>query len=58
MGNTKFDKNFKNMPIKKKLVSSFGIIIVTTFILILTLLVGMKIIGVIQHRTKAVMAVH
>ena len=37
-----FNEKFKNMPIKKKLVGSFGIIIVTTFILILTLLIGMK----------------
>ncbi len=38
----KFNEKFKNWPIKKKLVSSFGLIIVTTFILIVTLLVGMK----------------
>ncbi len=44
MGKTSFNEKFKNMPIKKKLVSSFGIIIVTTFVLILTLLIGMKII--------------
>ena len=44
MGKKNFEEKFKNMPIKKKLVSSFGIIIVTTFVLILTLLGGMKII--------------
>lgn len=37
-----FSENFKNWPIKKKLVCSFGLIIVTTFVLIVTLLVGMK----------------
>ena len=37
-------EKFKNMSVKKKLVSSFGIIIITTFVLILTLLAGMKII--------------
>jgi len=31
----------KNWPIKKKLITSFGLIIVTTFILIVTLLVGL-----------------
>ncbi len=36
--------NFKNWSIKKKLISSFGLIIVTTFILIVALLVGMKMI--------------
>lgn len=44
MGKRNFEEKFKNMPIKKKLVNSFGIIIMTTFVLILTLLVGMKII--------------
>ena len=44
MGKRNFNEKFKNMPIKKKLVSSFGIIIVTTFVLIVTLLVGMKVI--------------
>lgn len=34
---------FKNWPIKKKLISSFGLIIVTTFILIVTLLAGLLI---------------
>ena len=33
---------FIDMPIKKKLTNSFGIIIVTTFILILTLIFGLK----------------
>ncbi len=37
-------ETFKNWSIKKKLVGSFGLIIVTTFILIVTLLVGMKVI--------------
>ena len=36
------EERFKNFPIKKKLIYAFGIIIVTTFILILTLLFGMK----------------
>lgn len=39
-----FSEKFKNWPIKKKLTYSFGLIIVTTFVLIVTLLVGMKII--------------
>lgn len=39
-----FSEKFKNWPIKKKLTCSFGLIIVTTFVLIVTLLVGMKII--------------
>lgn len=34
----------KNWPIKKKLTGSFGLIIVTTFILIVSLLIGMKVI--------------
>lgn len=38
----KLDERLKNMPIKKKLFFAFGIIIVTTFVLILTLLIGMK----------------
>ncbi len=42
MEKKKLSEKFKNWPIKKKLVSSFGVIIVTTFILIVTLLVGMK----------------
>ena len=41
MKGTREDK-FLNMPIKKKLTNSFGIIIVTTFILILTLIFGLK----------------
>ena len=44
MKKTTLNEAFKNWPIKKKLVSSFGTIIVTTFILIVTLLVGMKMI--------------
>lgn len=39
-----FSEKFKNWPIKKKLTCSFGLIIVMTFVLIVTLLVGMKII--------------
>lgn len=42
MKKNSFDEKIKNMPMKKKLMNSFGIIIVTTFILIVTLLVGMK----------------
>ncbi len=37
-----FSEKLKNWPIKKKLIYSFGLIIITTFILIVTLLVGMK----------------
>lgn len=37
-----FNEMLKNWPIKKKLIVSFAMIIVTTFILIVTLLVGMK----------------
>lgn len=44
MKKTTLNEAFKNWPIKKKLVSSFGTIIVTTFILIVALLVGMKMI--------------
>ena len=44
------NEQFKDWPIKKKLVSSFGLIIVTTFILIVTLLIGMEIIN--QRLTK------
>lgn len=44
MGKKKFDEKFKNWPVKKKLIGSFGLIIVTTFILIATLLIGMKVI--------------
>ena len=36
-----FNEKFKNMSIKKKLLFSFGTIIVSTFILIIALLVGM-----------------
>ncbi len=36
------NETFKNWPVKKKLISSFGLIIVTTFLLIVTLLVGIK----------------
>ena len=36
-----FNEKFKNMSIKKKLLLSFGTIIVSTFILIIALLVGM-----------------
>lgn len=37
-----FSEQFKNWPIQKKLISSFGLIIVTTFLLIVTLLIGLK----------------
>lgn len=37
-------EKFKNWPIKTKLMYSFGFIIVTTFLLIVSLLVGMKVI--------------
>lgn len=37
-----FNDKLKNWPVKKKLLFSFGTIIVTTFILIATLLVGIK----------------
>lgn len=36
-----FGERLKNWPIRKKLINSFGVIIVTTFILISTLLVGL-----------------
>ncbi len=42
MEKKKFSEKFRNWPIKRKLLSSFGLIIVTTFILIVSLLVGMK----------------
>lgn len=42
MQKKKFSEQFRDWPIKKKLVSSFGLIIITTFVLIVTLLVGMK----------------
>ncbi len=35
-------ETLKNWPIRKKLVGSFGLIIVTTFVLIVALLIGMK----------------
>lgn len=38
----KVEEMLKNWPIKKKLLFSFGTIIITTFLLIVTLLVGMK----------------
>ena len=38
------NEKFKNLPVKKKLTYSFGIIILTTFVLIAALLIGMKII--------------
>lgn len=37
-----FNEKFKNWAIKKKLIYSFGVIIVTTFLLIVTLLIGIK----------------
>ena len=46
MRKEKSNEQFKNMPIRKKLTTSFGVIIVTTFILIVTLLVGMELINV------------
>ena len=42
MEKQRFSERFKNWSIKKKLIFSFGTIIVTTFLLIVTLLVGMK----------------
>lgn len=42
MNKGNFNKQFKNMPIKKKLIISHGSIIVSTFILIVILLVSMK----------------
>ncbi len=44
MKRQKLAEKFKNWPIKKKLISSFGLVIVTTFILIVSLLAGMKIV--------------
>ena len=38
----KIEYNLKNWPIRKKLLFSFGTIIITTFILIVGLLIGMK----------------
>lgn len=40
----KFDEDFKNWPIKKKLLVSHGSIIIMTFVLIVGLLISMKII--------------
>ena len=37
------NEKFKNWPVKAKLLYSFGLIILTTFILIVTLLIGMKV---------------
>lgn len=37
-----FNEKFKNWPIRKKMFFSFGTIIITTFLLIATLLIGMK----------------
>ncbi len=42
MKKSSFNEKLKNWPIKKKLFFSFGTIIVSTFILIVALLVGMK----------------
>ena len=42
MNKGSLDEKMKNWPIKKKLIISFGAIIVSTFILIVFLLVGMK----------------
>ena len=39
-----FDEKLKNWPIKKKLTVSFGAIIVSTFVLIVALLAGIKIV--------------
>lgn len=38
------EEKFRNWPVKKKLLVSFGAVIVTTFILIATLLVGIKVV--------------
>ena len=38
------NEKFKNWSVKAKLLYSFGLIILTTFILIVTLLIGMKVI--------------
>ena len=40
----KFDEDFKNWPIKKKLLVSHGSIIILTFVLIVGLLISMKVI--------------
>ncbi len=44
MGKKNFNETFRNWSIKKKLISSFGVIIVTTFVLIVTLLVSLKVV--------------
>ncbi len=44
MKKTSLNEKFRNWPIRKKLTSAFGLIIVTTFILIVTLLTGLKIV--------------
>lgn len=44
MEKKKLGEKIRNWSIKKKLISSFGLIIVATFVLIVTLLVGMKVI--------------
>ena len=41
----KFNEKFKNWPIKKKLTVSHGSIIVMTFVLIVILLLGLKVIA-------------
>ncbi len=53
-----FGEKLKNWPIKKKLITSFGLIIVTTFILIATLLVGLlttesKVAGLFEGPTTS-----
>ena len=42
MSKRSYNETLKNWPIKKKLTFSFGTIIVSTFILIVVLLVGLK----------------
>ena len=39
---SKLDERLRNWPIRKKLIFSFGVIIATTFILIVGLIIGMK----------------
>ncbi len=41
-GKVSFDEQFKNWPIRKKLLMSHGSIIVLTFVLIVSLLIGLK----------------
>lgn len=50
MKKTTMNEKLKNWPVKKKLMWSFGTIIVTTFFLIVSLLIGMKY---IEGRLKA-----